>query len=72
MHRPPEMLELSYYQTVKGYTYNKRRKTFFPRREEAIVLVHPHKWYKGLISLSKAPSNSASFEMGRRHAQRPS
>src|SRR5204863_5963262 len=62
MRRPPEMFDLSYHQTVKGYTYNKRRKTFVPRREEAIVLIHPHKWYEGLISLSEVLSDSIGLK----------
>ena len=62
MRRPPEMLGLSYYQTVKGYTYNKRRKTFVPRREEAIVLIHPYKWYEGAICLSEALSDSIALK----------
>lgn len=53
MCHPLEMLELSYYQTVKGYIYNKRMKIFVPRREEAIILIHPYKWNKDSIFSSK-------------------
>ena len=53
MRRPAEMRGLSYYQTVKGYKYNKAQKTFVPRREEVIVLIYPHKWYNGLISIQR-------------------
>jgi len=48
MRRPPEMQELNYYNTVKGYSYNKRQKTFTRRNRDAIVLVYPHNWQKGL------------------------
>lgn len=46
MARPPEMEGLSYYETVKSFTYNKRQGTWRPRERDAIVQIIPHGWYK--------------------------
>jgi hypothetical protein len=46
MQRPPEMKNLSYYKTVKNFTYNKRQGIWRAREEDAIVQIIPHGWYK--------------------------
>jgi hypothetical protein len=48
MQRPPEMAEHSYFNTIKKYTYNKNKKTFVPRKQDAVVIVYPYNWQKGL------------------------
>ena len=46
MQRPPEMEDLSYYEMVKNFTYNKREGIWWARGEDAIVQIIPHSWYK--------------------------
>ena len=46
MQRLPEMEDLSYYEMVKNFTYNKREGIWRARGEDAIVQIISHGWYK--------------------------
>ena len=46
MQRPPEMEDLSYYEMVKNFTYNKWEGIWRARGEDTIVQIIPHSWYK--------------------------
>ena len=70
MQRPPDMANLSYYDTVKGYNWNKGRKAFVPRRSDAIVLIAPYKWYEGNVSNSLLCLNEAALNGGNQSLER--
>ena len=46
MQRPAEMDDLSYYNTVKKFKYNKREKTWQAREKDVIVQIIPWDWWK--------------------------
>src|SRR6266480_429563 len=57
MQRLPEMEDLSYYEMVKNFTYNKREGIWRARGEDAIVQIIPHGWYK-CSCISNFPSSA--------------